>query len=549
MVHQGRDQQGLNTRVIVALWFAMAALVAHAPVAEAGGAHRRVVVVGGGLAGLSAVRELIASDEVREVVLVEKEARVGGNSAKATSGINGVGSKAQVDQQVSDSTDSFKQDTVKAGRGLCDEALVDILVQDSKAAIEFVEKAGIELSVLSQLGGHTQRRTHREPNQPDGRPRPIGFDIIKASKEEVLSSPKLVVRTSCTMLDFVYSSGNGVTGIQVLNQQAGTKEILLADAVVLATGGYSADREGLLKQYAPQLGGLPTTNGAWAQGDGVKAATQIGAKTTLLEKVQVHPTGFVDPKVPDAQTKFLAPEALRGSGAVLLNRYGQRFCNELAPRDVVSGCVWQRSAITQVVPDMTGGEAELLAQAPRAAEAFLVMDDRAVELFGSSAFGFYKNVKKFFTQSDSYAGLAMYMTAMNQQQDLDIEVDEGVVRSTFEAYKKAADGELSDEFGRTTFQTNFEDAMGGEAAFYIARITPSLHYSMGGLAITPKAQVLNESGQPIPNLFGAGEVTGGVHGGNRLGGNSLLECVVFGRVAARSVIELFASNGDPHEEL
>lgn len=101
------------------------------------------------------------------------------------------------------------------------------------------------------------------------------------------------------------------------------------------TGGYAADFDpaGLLAKYRPELLDLPTTNGEHCQGDGAKMAFEIGANGIDLDKVQVHPTGLVDPNEPDAKVKFLAAEALRGVGGLLLNRDGERFADELGHRD------------------------------------------------------------------------------------------------------------------------------------------------------------------------------------------------------------------------
>ena len=119
--------------------------------------------------------------------------------------------------------------------------------------------------------------------------------------------------------------------------------------VILATGGYAADfTEGtsLLKKHRPEYYGLPTTNGEHSTGDGHKMAIEIGASAIDLEKVQVHPTGLVDPKEPDAKVKFLAAEALRGVGGLLLDNTGARFVDELEKRDYVTGKIWENGKVS-----------------------------------------------------------------------------------------------------------------------------------------------------------------------------------------------------------
>lgn len=118
---------------------------------------------------------------------------------------------------------------------------------------------------------------------------------------------------------------------------------LRSDAVLIATGGYASDfsdKDSLLAQYRPDLLGLPTTNGPWTTGDGLKMANSVGARLVDMRNVQVHPTGFVDPAKPDAKVKTLCAELLRGVGAILVDRNGNRFSNELGTRDyIVDRCV------------------------------------------------------------------------------------------------------------------------------------------------------------------------------------------------------------------
>lgn len=117
--------------------------------------------------------------------------------------------------------------------------------------------------------------------------------------------------------------------------------------VILATGGYAADftSDSLLKKHRPEYYELPTTNGDHCTGDGQKLAMAIGASAIDLEKVQVHPTGLVDPKDPDAKVKFLAAEALRGVGGLLLDNTGKRFVDELQHRDYVTGKIWENKKV------------------------------------------------------------------------------------------------------------------------------------------------------------------------------------------------------------
>merc|ERR1711972_1207819 len=134
--------------------------------------------------------------------------------------------------------------------------------------------------------------------------------------------------------------GNVCTGL--VYEKGGT-DYSESGPVILCSGGFGADfsPDSLLGKYRPDLMHLPTTNGAHCTGDGIKMGEVIGGKTIDLEWVQVHPTGLVKPDDPDAKIKFLAAEALRGVGGLVLDANGKRFANELGRRDYVTGEMWK----------------------------------------------------------------------------------------------------------------------------------------------------------------------------------------------------------------
>ncbi|KAL4452364.1 hypothetical protein ABPG75_008026 [Micractinium tetrahymenae] len=437
----------------------------------------RIIVVGSGLAGTAAsLAAAEAAGPQARVVVLEKEARPGGNSMKASSGINALTPES------GDSAEAFRGDTIKSGGGLSAPELVDALVGDSQDAVSWLQSRGIDLSGLVQLGGHTRKRTHTSSRGP------VGFSIMKALLDQQAADERIQVVTSAKVDSLIHENSR-VEGV-AYTAADGSKERLLGSAVVLATGGFGASSQ-LLKKYAPQVAELPTTNGPWAQGEGLAMAEQAGAVLMQLDQVQVHPTGFVDPADPSSGTKFLAPEKLRGVGGILLNREGHRFVDELSTRDRVT-----RNITAQ----------------PQS-QAWLLLGSAAAAQFGP-ALGFYLS-KSLFTKHDSLAASAAHMG-----------VPAETLAAEVEAYNAAA-AAGSDQFGKTVFPATIEPA----EPVHVALITPVVHYTMGGVAINPEAQALDANGVPVPGLFAAGEVAGGVHGANRLGGNSLLECVVFGRRA------------------
>ncbi|KAG5466149.1 hypothetical protein LSCM4_01291 [Leishmania orientalis] len=485
----------------------------------------RVVIIGSGLAGQSAAIEAVRQG-AKEVVLIEKEARLGGNSAKATSGINGWGTAVQKAAGVHDSGELFEEDTFASGKGgNCQPELVRTLSKHSAEAIEWLSSFGIPLTVITQLGGASRKRCHRAPDKPDGTPLPIGFTIVRMLEDYIRTNLSDTVRieTDARLISLMHSKEGDREEVQGIKYatQIGSGEVqtreLKARAVILATGGFSNDHttNSLLQQYAPQLSSFPTTNGAWATGDGVKAARELGVALVDMDKVQLHPTGLLDPKDPNAKTLFLGPEALRGSGGVLLNKNGERFVNELDLRSVVSQAI---IAQNNVYP---GTESRRY--------AYCVLNDAAADAFGRSSLSFYWKKLGLFSEAADVAALAALIGCP---------VD--TLMHTLSEYEKTSSGQHPCP---KTGKKVFPNVLGPQGPYYVALVTPSIHYTMGGCLISPAAEILNEQMHPIPGLYGAGEVTGGVHGGNRLGGNSLLECVVFGRIAGREAAHHLGTEG------
>jgi flavocytochrome c len=297
----------------------------------------------------------------------------------------------------------------------------------------------------------------------------------------------------------VLKEGNTATG--VVYELEG-KEYTEHGPVVLATGGYAADftEDSILKKYRPDVYDLATTNGAHATGDGQKMLAAIGANTIDMDKVQVHPTGLIDPKDPGSKWKFLAAEALRGEGGILLNKKGERFCDELGHRDYVSGMIHEQKKLGNY-------------------PIRLVLNSKA------------SNVLDFHTRHYSGRGLMKKMTGAELIKEMGC--GEKALAATFADYNAIADGKKKDPWGKKFFHNL---PLQVNDTFHVALMEPVLHFTMGGIEINDKAQVVNgtDSNKPFEGLFACGELAGGVHGANRLGGSSLLGCVVYGRVAGDS---------------
>ncbi|OMH83381.1 Fumarate reductase 2 [Zancudomyces culisetae] len=522
----------------------------------------KVIIVGGGLAGMSAAIQAYLSSTEVAVEIIDKEARLGGNSSKASSGINGVNTKTQKEVGVTnDSVELFVSDTLKSGKGLSKEELVKKLVTDSTEAVTWLQNCfNLDLNVLAQLGGHSAKRTHRRPDLPDGRPQPVGWGITSTlsnwlAEESKKSNGRLVLHLGAKAKSLIANPSGRVVGVEVEESQGGDQKKIVGGAVILATGGFCGEglNSVLLKKYAPRHYGLPTTNGAFATGDGIFLGQAVGAGLVDMEQVQVHPTGFVSMKDPTNNTKFLAAEALRGEGGILLNKMGQRFINELATRDAVTDAIFKNCSDEKTRAVVEGvRKAEESGKKAYQAGAFLVLSESAAARFGAGSLGFYAKMG-LMNKAESFNALASAIGA-----------DERVLAGEFLRYDAAFHGITSEKYGKTVFpspmlkvsaenknklvelfsahesssSTEIEDeaiklASGDKSTFYWGIITPSLHYTMGGLLFNSNTQVLKEDGSPISGLYAAGEVTGGLHGANRLGGNSLLECVVYGSEAGK----------------
>ncbi|KAJ4646823.1 Osmotic growth protein [Exophiala dermatitidis] len=352
-------------------------------------------------------------------------------------------------------------------------------------------------TVANQIrSGHSFPRTHRghDAKFPG---MAITYALMQRLEELCESDPERVQVIKKAKVTSLNHEGNLVTGV---TYEYGGEKHSVDGVVILATGGYAADfgPDSLLKKHRPDTFDLSSTNGTHATGDGHKMLMAIGANDIDMDKVQVHPTGLVDPKDPHSKWKFLAAEALRGEGGILLNSDGQRFCDDLGHRDYVSGKMWE---------ERDKGKWPIR----------LVLNSKA------------SNVLDFHTRHYSGRGLMKKMTGRELAKE--IGCGEEALDRQFKEYNAIAEGKKKDPWGKKYFHNMPFDI---NDTFHVAVMEPVLHFTMGGMEINDKAQVLNKEHKPFEALWACGELAGGVHGANRLGGSSLLGCVVYGRVAGAS---------------
>lgn len=482
-----------------------------------------VVVVGAGGAGMTAA--ITAAKEGKQVIIVESQSIVGGNSVRATGGMNAAKTEAQdkneftesagVDKVLAaaqnyadnksisalaatvakqwadykanpagyfDSPELFALDTLIGGKGLNNPQLVKTLAENSADSISWLASIGADMHNVGSFGGASVKRIHR-PVDNEGKVISVG-PFISSVLETNCKELGIEILLDTTADKILTGDGGAVTGVSGKNKSGGAVTVH-AGAVVLATGGFGANLD-MVVQYKPDLAGFVSTNAAGAQGQGIEMAVAVGAATVDMEQIQIHPTV-------EQKTSWLITEGLRGDGAILVNSEGKRFCDEVGTRDAVSA-----AEIAQ-----PGGF------------AWLIVDQKMVD--ASSVISGYLE-KGFATKGESAEALAKA-----------IEVNEAALTATITTWNASVSAGKDAEFGRTSFAQPLDTA-----PYYAIKVAPGVHHTMGGLSIDSSAQVLDKAGQAIPALFAAGEVTGGVHGANRLGGNAVADYVVFGRIAGKS---------------
>jgi len=483
----------------------------------------QVIVVGGGLGGMSAANQCVESGG--KTVLLDKSSFCGGNSTKATSGINGAGTKTQKGKGIPDNAEIFIADTLKGGAKKPE--LAKVLCANSAADVDWlVDKFDLDLSLVARLGGHSQPRTHRGKERFPGMT--ITYALIQMLEKVAEKTDRARIVTKAEVFKLILN-GRSVVGCEYRKAGKVVKEF---GPVVFASGGFGADfgSDSLLAMYRPDLLHLPTTNGEHCTGDAIKMGEAIGAATIDLEWVQVHPTGLVKPDDPDAKVKFLAAEALRGVGGIVLDAHGNRFANELGRRDYVTGEMWKNKPPFRLCLNKAASDEIIWHAKHYTGRGVMKYYSNGEELAKDMGVPLQKLVDTMETH---------YQAAKKQEKD-----PEG---GPFPAYPS---GKTWDEpSGKTgSGKKFFHNIIPGSAVptepFYVAIITPVIHYCMGGLQCTVDAECIDGRGQVIPGLYVAGEAAGGIHGNNRLGGNSLLDCVVFGRVAGKAACKYVFGAGE-----
>lgn len=432
-----------------------------------------VVVVGSGGAGLAAAIQ--AHDEGASVLIVEKMPTIGGNTIKASAGMNAAETRFQRVKGIQDSKELFYQETLKGGKNKNNPELLRRFVENAPEAIEWLATRGIMLNDITTTGGMSIDRTHRPR---DGSA--VGGYLISGLVRNV-NKRNIDVMLDTSVVDIVMDGGE-VSAVRLLTEE---KEALTVatKSIIVATGGFSANSAMVVK-YRPDLAGFVTTNHKGATGGGISLLENIGAGTVDMGEIQIHPTV-------EQKTSYLISESIRGGGAILVNQQGNRFFNEMETRDKVS--------------------AQIIALPEK--YAYIVFDE---------------HVRAKNKAADEYIGRG-FVTSASSPRDLakKLGLNEDAFLATLERYNGFVEKQHDDDYGRTTALR----APINEGPFHAIQIAPGVHHTMGGVTINTDTCVLDKAHKVIAGAYAAGEVVGGIHGGNRIGGNAVADIIIFGTLA------------------
>jgi len=446
-----------------------------------------VVVIGAGGAGLAAT--VSAHQNGASVLVLEKMPMVGGNTIISGAAFNAVDPERQSKQGIEDSVEKHFTQTYEGGDKVGKPELIRTLVENAYSALKWLENMGMKFKdeVFTVLGGLWPRA--HQPVEPLG----TGYintymNYINQHSDDI----EIMLNTRATEL--IVENGR-VIGVEAESPEG--KVIAKANnGVIIATGGFAGNVQArnYYNKFWPDLTNLKTTNRPGITGDGIWMAEKIGANLIGMEYIQLIPMG-------DPETGSLSGNIERTvENRIFVNKDGNRFVDEGGRRD-----------------DMTRA---LLEQED---QMMWVIVDKHTYPTGDTKNNFDETIDYLVEQGIAYKADTLEELALK------IGVNpENLVKSV-ETFNLAVEGKIKDPFGRTLFKDKIDTP-----PFYAGARVPTVHHTMGGIEINPKAQVLDVNGNVIPGLYAAGEVTGGIHGSNRLGGNAVLDTVVFGRIAGES---------------
>lgn len=445
-----------------------------------------VIVIGAGGAGLTAA--IAAADKGASVIVLEKMPIQGGNTLISGGEYAAPENWIQAKEGIADNKEQFYNDILKGGDNENDPELVKVLAENALAgALWLKDYIGMEFEDhMLFFGGHSVERSLVPKNA-------TGYEMIsKLTQKLVEKNVPLHKNTAAT--EFIQNEEGTVTGVKA---QYGEQTITYNanKAVILASGGFGANLDMRVKYNEAMNEKILSTNTVGSKGDGLVMAEKIGAILTDMEYIQTYPTC-------DAQSgALLYVGDVRMEGrSILVNKEGHRFVEELERRDVISNAVIEQ----------TGGV------------SYMFWDEAAMVDTGLN-----------LTHEAEYNGLILRKQLVKadtlEEAAAFFEIDAVELKKTVENYNQYAKDGKDLEFNKRGKLVPF-----GEGPYYIMVSKPAVHHTMGGVKINTDAQVIDTEGNVIKGLYAAGEVTGDIHGTNRLGSDAIADITVFGRIAGEN---------------
>lgn len=447
-----------------------------------------VIVVGAGGAGLSAA--VTAAEAGAEVIVLEKMNMPGGNTLISGGEMAAPGNWLQKEEGIEDSTDKFYEDILAGGDYENDPELVRILADNALPAAEWLrDDIGMTFEdYMLFFGGHSTMRSLVPVNA-------TGVEMIEKLTEKA-EGLGVKIHTNTPATELVQTDGK-VTAVKA--EYDGKEVVYQANkGVILATGGFGSNLE-MRKANNPDMDEkILSTNSVGSTGDGITMAEALGAQTVDMQYIQTYPT--CDPET--GTLLYVGDVRLEGR-SILVNLEGKRFVEELERRDVIS----------MAVTEQTGGV------------SYMFWDEASMEASKVNV----KHEKEYNNLLER--GILVKADTV-EEAAAHFGIDAEELKKTIERYNGYCEAGKDEEFNKRGELVPFTDG-----PYYIMKTTPAIHHTMGGLKINTDAQVLNMDNEVIPGLYAAGEVTGDIHGTNRLGSDAIADIVVFGRIAGQNAAE------------
>lgn len=449
-----------------------------------------VVVIGGGGAGLAAA--ISAEQNGATVLVLEKTGLLGGSTNVSEGALNAVDPKRQGAMGIEDSVEKFIDQTYTGGHSTGNMDLITYMCENSMASVEWLESLGVEFKdEVGTATGALWQRSHYTKT-------PSGNSYTRIFEKYIAGSDNLNVLFDTPATALVTDENGAVVGVKA---EHNGREITVNTnkGVIIATGGFGANKE-MLGQYNTgvwahvDVTSLGCTNAYLsAQGDGITMGTAVGAALTGMSDIQIHPCGTPG-------TGLMENIRTSGRNRIFVSTEGERFVNEGAARDVLA----------QAIFDLEDQTYWIVVNSIRYPERDWA-DANGATIANMVALG-------VVVEADTLEELAE-KTGM----------DAAKLQASMDDYNAIIRGEKEDTLGFVA--NNQADQEMTEGPWYACKKVPTVHHTMGGLKIDTATHVLNEAGEIITGLYAAGEVTGGIHGENRLGGNAIADCMTFGRLA------------------